>query len=265
MPLPLGETPATRRTWHRLAAAFLRTLALCALVPLLALALGDLAPGDALADLRLDPSMSPEALTRLRAAWGIDDPLPARYVRWIASALRGNLGTSLQYQTAVWPLVQPRIAHTLLLAVPATLLAWGVALPLGAWSAVSRRGLVDRTVGALMLVLLATPELLLALLAVAVALATGWFPVGGMRGTDEGGGAADVIRHLVLPVGVLVLCLLPGVTRHVRSAVLEALEHPSLTGPGPAASPPAGFCGVMRSRWRAPRSRCCWASRPRRS
>ncbi len=185
MPFPSDGTPATRRRWPRVASSVLRTMALCALVPLLALALGDLAPGDALSELRMDPSMSPEALTRFRAAWGIDDPLPARYVRWVASALRGDLGTSLQYQTAVWPLIQPRIAHTLLLAVPATLIAWGVALPLGAWSAVSRRSLVDRAVGALMLVLLATPELLLALLAVALALATGSFPVGGMRGADR--------------------------------------------------------------------------------
>ncbi|BCS34816.1 transporter [Luteitalea sp. TBR-22] len=205
-----------------------RALLLCALVPGVALLLGDLAPGDPLADVRLDPSLSPDALARLRSTWGIDDPLPVRYLHWIGGAFQGDLGTSFRHQAPVWTLVQPRMANTLRLTVPATLLAWAVGVPLGIWSAASRRGRVDRIIGGATVVLLATPELLLALGLVALALVTGWLPVAGMRSVEGDAGPADALAHLVLPVTVLALGLLPTVTRHVRSAMQEALASPSL-------------------------------------
>lgn len=204
-----------------------RTLLLCALVPGLAILLADLAPGDPLADVRIDPTVSPDALARLRATWGVDDPFSVRYGRWMSGALRGDLGTSFRDETPVWPLVRPRIANTLRLTVPATLLAWLIGVPLGVWSAAARRGWLDRVVGGATTVLLAMPDLLLALLAVAVALGTGWFPVAGMRSV-EGGGVSDALAHLVLPVTVLALGLLPTVVRHVRSAMQDALRAPSI-------------------------------------
>lgn len=209
--------------------AGIRALLICALVPGLALWLGDLAPGDPLADVRLDPTASPDALAKRRAAMGVDDPLPVRYARWIGNAARGDLGTSFRDETAVRALIQPRIGNTLRLTLPAMALAWIVGVPLGVWSAASRGGWLDRLVGGTTVVLLATPELLLAFVAVAVALATGWFPVAGMRSV-EGGGAGDVAWHLVLPVIVLALGLLPTVIRHARSATRDALQAPSLVG-----------------------------------
>lgn len=219
---------ARLRRWRGAALVSARALLLCLLVPGLALLLDALAPGDALADLRLDPAIGADAMDRLRAIWDVDVPVATRYGRWLQSALQGDLGQSFRYHAPVWTLLRPRIVNTLQLTLPATLLAWTLAVPLGVWSAAARSGRIDRAGAILTAGLLAVPELLLALTAVAVGLSTGWFPVGGMH-HPEGGDAADLLRHLAAPCGVLALCLLPTVTRHVRSAMQDALRDPALT------------------------------------
>src|SRR5581483_10417668 len=113
--------------------------------------------------------------------------------------------------------------------VLATLLAWAAALPWGILEALHRDGWIDRTGGALTALLLAIPDVLLGLLLLLLAAKTGWFPTGGMASVGTEGDALpariwDVGRHLFLPVLALVLGTLPLLARHVRSAMIVALE-----------------------------------------
>jgi peptide/nickel transport system permease protein len=215
----------------RLARRALHGLFVLFSVSVLSFVLVDLAPGDFFAEMRLDPRISEATLQALRARHGLDRPLPERYLSWVASLARGELGYSFAYGTPVAPLLWPRLRNTLLLTGTATAAAWMLAVPIGVWWASARGATVRRSLAVLMATLLAIPDILLALALLLLAVRTGWFPAGGMTsmGHEQMSWAArfrDVVAHLVLPASALVLCVLPALTRHVRASVATALQAP---------------------------------------
>lgn len=190
-----------------------------------------LAPGDYFSELRLDGRVSAETIAGLRARYGLDRPLPARYAAWLASAARGEFGYSLTYHGPVGPLLRERMKATLLLTFTATLVAWLLAIPAGIWNATQRGTWRDGAAGLLLALLLSVPDLLLAIGFLVLAVETGWFPAGGMKspGWDSLGPVErvrDVAWHLALPAAVLVLGMLPVLIRHVRASMAEALDAP---------------------------------------
>ena len=198
---------------------------------MLSFVLVELAPGDYFAEMRLDPRISEATVRALRARYGLDRPLPERYLRWVASLARGELGYSFAYGQPVGPLLWPRVRNTLLLTGTATGLAWMLAVPLGAWWATRRRGVADASLAGLTAILLALPDLVLALGLLLLAVRTGWFPAGGMTSLGHeqmpaGERLRDVAAHLVLPVTALVLGILPVLVRYVRASVADALAAP---------------------------------------
>lgn len=214
-----------------LAVRFLQGALLLLGVSLLSFAFLELAPGDFFQEMRLNPQISSDTVARLRAQYGIDRPLPVRYGRWLASAVRGDFGFSFAYGSPVAPLLLVRARNTLLLTGVATMLAWAVALPLGVFCAARPGSWLDRACSIMTSTLLAIPELLLGLCFLALGIRTGWFPAGGMvspRFEDFSGWqqVRDLLWHLVLPVLVLVLGSLPVLLRHVRSALLDVLDSP---------------------------------------
>jgi len=215
----------------RLARRALHGLLLLIGVSALSFLLVELAPGDYFAEMRLDPRVSEATLRTLRSRYGLDRPLPERYLRWVASLARGELGYSFAYGQPVGPLLWPRVRNTLLLTVTATALAWMLAVPLGAWWATRRRGPVNAGLAGVTAALLALPDLVLALGLLLLALRTGWFPAGGMVSLGHEQMAwservGDVAAHLVLPVTALVLGILPVLVRYVRAGVADALDAP---------------------------------------
>lgn len=195
------------------------------LVSLLAFAFSQLAPGDPYSELANDPRVSPETVQALRDQAGLDRPFAERYLAWLASVARGDFGYSVTYAGPVAPLLGARIRATLLLTVTATLLAWLIAVPFGIWNAAARNTWLDGVAKALLAVLLSVPDVVLAVALLLLAVETGWFPVGGMTSARDGG-SADVLRHLVLPVIVLVAGSVPVLIRHVRASLTEAMEAP---------------------------------------
>jgi peptide/nickel transport system permease protein len=214
-----------------LAGRILHSLFLLAGVSLLCFLFAALAPGDYFAELRMDPTVSNQTIAGLRARAGMDRPFLARYGAWAASALRGEFGYSLAYGAPAGPIVGERIGATLLLTGTATLLAWLLAVPWGVWSAARRGAWLDGISRAILALLLAVPDLLLAIVFLALAVETGSFPAGGMVSRDFSSlGAAAKLRdaawHMALPVAVLVLGMFPVLARHVRASVAEALDSP---------------------------------------
>lgn len=230
-----------RFLWRRLANAILLLMG----ISILSFALLQWAPGSFFDSMRLDPRVSAQTVNGMRAEYGLDQPFTVRYARWIGSVLKGDLGFSLAYGTSVGPLLWTRARNTLLLTSSATLLAWMMAVPIGVWSASRRGGWEDRICGMATSTLLTIPDLLLALMLLLLAVRTRWFPTGGMisvRAADSGiwREAADIARHLVLPACGLALATLPVLVRHVRSAMIDALESPFIQA--------ARGHGVRRSR-----------------
>ena len=142
-------------------------------------------------------------------------------------------GIFLCHNSAVAPLLISRARNTLLLTFTATLLAWGIALPLGVWSAERLGRLPDRLLSWGTAALLVIPDLTLVLALLVLAVKTGWFPAGGMVSVDFENLSPiqkirDLARHMTLPVVALVLSVLPLLVRHVRAAVADVLDAPFL-------------------------------------
>ena len=202
-------------------------------VSLLAFAFTVLAPGNYFDEMRLNPQIAPETIAALRSRYELDRPLPVRYAHWLSSLLRGDLGFSFAYNSPVAPLLWVRARNTLLLTVTATVLAWGIALPLGIWSAEHLGRLSDRLLSWATAALLVIPDLALALGLLIFAVKSGWFPTGGMvslhfETLTFPGKLRDLFLHMALPVATLVLSVLPLLVRHVRAAMVEVLDAPFL-------------------------------------
>jgi peptide/nickel transport system permease protein len=178
------------------------------------------AGGDALTALSVEPTVSQTALAELRRVYGLDQPLAVRYLRWLADAARGRLGTSLYYHAPVWTIIRLRLLRTLLLAAVALTLAWAVALTLGAAAARRRGGWLDRLSGALVLLTASLPRIVLALAALALAARTGLFTVGtsGQGLTAEFNPLRVFVPALVLAAPLVALFL--AQTREGLSAAL---------------------------------------------
>lgn len=192
-----------------------------------------LAPGNYFDEMRLNPQIAPETISGLRSQYELDRPLPIRYAHWVGSVLRGDMGFSFAYNSPVAPLLLVRARNTLLLTITAMLLAWGIALPLGIWSAEHQGEVPDRLVSSGTAALLVIPDLALALGLLVIAVKSGWFPTGGMVSLDFGslsfvGKTEDLLHHMALPVATLVLSVLPLLVRHVRAAIAEVLRAPFL-------------------------------------
>jgi peptide/nickel transport system permease protein len=198
---------------------------------LLSFLFSSLAPGSFFDEMKLNPQISPETVAALRSQYGLDQPLPVRYVRWVKSVLRGEWGYSFAYNQPVRSLLMVRARNTLLLTTLALALAWLIAVPIGVWIASRRGRWDDQLASASTSLLLSVPELVLALGLLYLVIRTHALPVGGMvsTGFDRLGSweqVRDLAAHLIVPVTTLVLASLPILIRHVRASMIEVLQAP---------------------------------------
>src|SRR5579871_4779093 len=125
--------------------------------------LTELAPGSFFDEMKLNPQVSPATVAALRSEYGLDQPLPSKYVHWMKSVLRGEWGYSFAYNSPVRNLLMPRARNTLLLTSIAMIIAWLLAVPLGIWVANRPGRWGDRVSMAGTSLLIAIPELVMAL------------------------------------------------------------------------------------------------------
>ncbi|MEW8977012.1 MAG: ABC transporter permease [Symbiobacterium sp.] len=214
----------------------LNTIPLLILATLLSFALMQMAPGGpenillSAEDARIDPSRA----AVLRERWGLDDPIPVQYVRWLGNVIRGDFGNSYFYRRPVSEVIGAALPATIQLQAAAIILTYLIALPLGVLSAVRRRSRIDRAVTGLAFAAQAAPSFWVAILLIwgVARNADGLIPTHGIAtpGVDlETCGLlavlADRARHMVLPVTVLVFGNLTSLTRYMRSSMLEALRE----------------------------------------
>lgn len=207
----------------------IRLLEIAAILLLLSFviyALIGLMPGDPIDLMRQsDPRMTATDVARLKAAYGLDQPLLSRYLEWAGQALSGDLGYSRLFATPVWSALLPRLGNSLLLMGSSFLLALMLGLLLGTAAARRPNSRLDTAINLLCFAGVSIPTFWLALLLILVfAAGLGWLPAGGVA-TAGGGGVGDRLQYLVLPVATLTLASLGGYTRYVRSAMREALAR----------------------------------------
>jgi peptide/nickel transport system permease protein len=190
-----------------------------------ALVMSRLAPGD-YASQALGVGARPETLAAARARYGLDRPVSTQYVDWIGRVVRLDFGRSLAYDRPVRDLISERALNTAVLALAALVLATAVGLPLGVVSGARPGGWMAAAVRGASMLLLSMPPLLTSLLLVFIAARTGWLPVGGMRSADAGGGLADLVRHMIVPVLALALPVGALLERLQSQAIADVVYQP---------------------------------------
>ena len=175
----------------------------------------------------------------LRAEMGLDDPLIIRYLRWfgfwpdvdgkVNGMIQGNFGYSQKYKTDVINILPSRMLNTIYINIFSTLVALAITIPLGIACAVHKRGKLDNTVQVLSIVGYSIPVYIIALVFIWLfAVTLRWLPVVGMEtpGNNFTGWRAfwDKIYYMTLPVLVMTVGSLGGMTRYVRAAMIESLS-----------------------------------------
>ncbi len=197
----------------------------------------DLAPGDP-ATLFIGPGVSPEAAAQLRDTFGLDDPLPVRYLRWLTASLTGDFGYSFSQARPVSSAIAGFLPNTLLLSSLALLVAFGLGILIGVVQAIRQNSLVDSILSALSLFFYSMPSFWLAIMLImvfAVLARNVWelpifFPASGVRSVNfdlmsPWEQLLDRLYHLVLPVMALSLVLVGGVARFTRASMLEVIRQ----------------------------------------
>ena len=182
-----------------------------------------LAPGDP-AEIMLGSQATREDLSRLRAEFGLDQPLHVQYARWIGRLAQGDLGRSLWMKRPVLLEVLGRFKATLLLTGTALVISTLGGIALGVLSATRPNSLLDRASAVASLFGASMPVFWLGIvLMVVFSLWLGWLPASGMWAPYGGGDLADLARHLVLPALTLAAASVTIVARLTRSTMLDVL------------------------------------------
>jgi peptide/nickel transport system permease protein len=177
-------------------------------------------------------AVSMEEAQNLRLLYGLDQPQWVQYLKWMGRVLRGDFGESMEWQRPVAEVLGDRLWMTVVLSIAALLLTWGLALPIGIYSAVRQYSIGDYIFTLIGFIGLAVPNFLLAL--IILYLAFKWFGanVGGLFspamelapwGWDK---FVDLMWHLPLPALILALAGTAQLIRIMRANLLDELRKP---------------------------------------
>ncbi|HHY80341.1 MAG TPA: ABC transporter permease [Thermoanaerobacter sp.] len=189
-----------------------------------------MAPGDYVTSQLQNPKMTEERAAQLRALYGLDKPLPERYISWASGVLKGDLGDSLLFKKPVVRVINDFIWNSFILGVAIMFFEWLIASIIGIYSAIRQYSVFDTIATLLVFILYSLPSFFLGLVMLKVfAVDLKWFPLGGMitTGSNYTGWAhiVDVAKHMVLPVATLTLISVGGLSRYFRANMLEVIKQ----------------------------------------
>ena len=162
-----------------------------------------------------------EAVAKIRAQLGLDQPYYIRYVNWLKNTVQGDLGRSLQRNEPVLDMILERLPATLELTMFAVVVAVLLAIPAGVISATRANTWIDNLISLGSLFWISMPGFWVAMIAVLLlSLHLGLLPISGRGGavwTVEG------LRYLLLPGLILGIRQVAIISRLVRAGMLETL------------------------------------------
>lgn len=181
-----------------------------------------------------NPNITAEQVAKLRADWGLNDPIYLQYARWLGNLLRGNLGNSYFNQKPVSEVIAERLPATLELGTVVVVLTYLLAIPAGVIAAVRQNSFWDYLVSSFSLAGHSMPSFWIGLMLIfLVSLPSGGaIPTSGYASPDvtlasAGAGAVlvDRLRYLLLPVLALLVVGTAGLMRYTRNTMLEVLQE----------------------------------------
>jgi peptide/nickel transport system permease protein len=186
-----------------------------------------LAPGDPFEELAANPNVPREVAQALRHQYGLDDPVGVRYARWFAAMLHGDWGFSFVSRVDVSTLIWQRLPTSLYVLGSAQILAILIALPIGTLSAIRPYSIFDQVATTLAFIGFSLPTFFTGLLFILFfSIYLDWLPFIYRADITATGWRWwwEHIRQSIMPVAVLGLAQGAGLTRFVRSAVLDVIR-----------------------------------------
>lgn len=196
-----------------------------------------LAPGkptDILAEL--NPKITPEAREKLEKYYGLDKPIIVQYGIWVKRLVKLDFGESFSTdKRPVWDKIKERLPVTILINVLSLILVMLIAIPIGVSSATHQYSLYDKITTVAVFVGFAIPTFWLALLLMILfGIYLDWLPISGIKSLNydnlsTGGKIWDMSSHLILPVLLEAFGGLAGLSRYMRSNMLEVIRADYIT------------------------------------
>jgi peptide/nickel transport system permease protein len=220
--------------WKYIFKRLLQIIPLSIGITLISFLIMQMAPGDFLSQMEMNPQIPREVIDDLRSEYGLDQPVLIQYGKWLWGVVRLDLGYSFSYRAPVIHLVASRVFNTLILSISALSLTWLLAIPMGIYSAVNRGKRGDQVFSILAFIGMSVPGFFFALLLVFFAAKTGILPTGGMVGPGHAEmgfwrGILDYLHHLVVPTIVLSASALAYYQRILRGNMIEILSQQYIT------------------------------------
>jgi peptide/nickel transport system permease protein len=193
-----------------------------------------LAPGDPTALQQSDPEgrWSSQTIKMLNEMYGLDQPLPVQYWRWLTRLVRLDFGRSFsQDGRPVLQKIRERLPITLLLNLIEMIIILALAIPIGVLSATRQYSVFDKITTVFVFAGFATPDFWLAQLVMLLfSVGLGWLPLSGLRDVNAEYFSYwrqqwDFASHLILPIGVVVFGGLAGFSRYMRQSMLEVVRQ----------------------------------------
>lgn len=183
-----------------------------------------LVPGDAALAL-VGPNHTPETLAKVRESLGLTAPVYVQYIRWLAKAVRGDLGISISLNQPVLPEIITRFRVSILLASASFALAIPLGTGIGVFAALARGKASDRLSMMFTMVGLSMPPFYLGMLFILFfSVRLHWLPSSGMFPVTEEPTPTTIVTHLILPAIALAWNPLTVVARMIRASMLEVLR-----------------------------------------
>jgi peptide/nickel transport system permease protein len=195
-----------------------------------------MAPGDPTTRY-LDPTISPEVMEQMRANFGLDEPLPIQYLKWMGAFLTGDFGYSFTYMRPISQVLPEVMWNTIQLTFMSLLIIFGVGMLIGIFQAVRQYSVADNVLTVVALFFYSMPGFWLALMLILIfslmASQMGWpiqFPASQMTSGDyeflsTGGKIRDRLTHLILPSLALGIGSAAGIARYMRGSLLEVIQQ----------------------------------------
>ena len=177
-------------------------------------------------------SVSESEAAALRELYGLGQPFYVQYAKWIARVLVGDFGVSMEWNRPVTEVIGDRLWLTMLISFAALVITWGLALPIGIYSAVRQYSIGDYLFTLVGFIGLAVPNFLLALVIMYLSFRFLGANVGGLFSAEyeladwSWSKAWDLIKHLPLPAVILALGGTAQLIRIMRANLLDELRRP---------------------------------------
>lgn len=171
-----------------------------------------------------DPNVSPQYLEQLRESYGLNDPIPVQYFKWVSNMATLDFGRSFEDNRPVLDKIIERVPATLQLSGAGFLLGL-LGIPMGIFAARGRGKRADNIIRIFTVIGQAIPHWWLGLMILIITAPLGLFPLAGMGNPNADNMLLERLHHLMLPAIISALSGWIVYSRYMRTSMLETLEQ----------------------------------------